>query len=151
MPNPRCSGPSRSIRRSSSQMLPAVSGSSPARQFSAVDLPQPDGPSRAMNSPRPTSRSTPFSAFSTPKLRLMPWSRNARKSRDEAMGYLPTLLPTCWSQRLNANTSLSASSGSSIGLSAISEAYSARPYSRIASWLSFGAISSGTPFTAGPG
>ena len=39
------------MRLSSSQMLPAVSGSSPARQLSAVDLPQPDGPSRAMNSP----------------------------------------------------------------------------------------------------
>ena len=31
---------------------PPVRGSRPARQFSAVDLPQPDGPSRAMNSPR---------------------------------------------------------------------------------------------------
>ena len=51
MPNPRFSGGSVSIRVSSSQIVPPVSGSRPARQFSAVDLPQPDGPSRAMNSP----------------------------------------------------------------------------------------------------
>ena len=42
---------------SSCQICPPVSGSSPARQFSAVDLPQPDGPSRAMNSPRSMVRS----------------------------------------------------------------------------------------------
>ena len=32
--------------------MPPDSGSSPAMQLSAVDLPQPDGPSSAMNSPR---------------------------------------------------------------------------------------------------
>ena len=42
------------MRVLSSQILPLVSVSSPARQFSAVDLPQPDGPSSAMNSPRLT-------------------------------------------------------------------------------------------------
>ena len=52
MPNPRCSGGSTSIRRSSSLMLPPESCSSPAMQFNAVDLPQPEGPSSAMNSPR---------------------------------------------------------------------------------------------------
>src|SRR5215831_3886242 len=52
MPNPRFSGGSVSIRISSSQMLPPDRGSSPAMQLSAVDLPQPDGPSRQMNSPR---------------------------------------------------------------------------------------------------
>src|SRR5215470_16383734 len=52
MPKPRSSGRSTSIRRSSSQMLPPESGSSPATQLSAVDLPQPEGPSRATNSPR---------------------------------------------------------------------------------------------------
>ena len=40
------------MRLSSSQIAPLVVGSRPARQLSAVDLPQPDGPSRAMNSPR---------------------------------------------------------------------------------------------------
>ena len=52
MPKPRCSGGSVSMRVSSSQMLPPESGSRPAMQLSAVDLPQPDGPSSAMNSPR---------------------------------------------------------------------------------------------------
>ena len=46
------SGRRLSMRRSSSQMAPSVSGSRPAMQLSAVDLPQPEGPSRAMNSPR---------------------------------------------------------------------------------------------------
>ena len=40
------------MRCSSSQMPPPDSGCSPAMQLSAVDLPQPDGPSSAMNSPR---------------------------------------------------------------------------------------------------
>ena len=52
MPKPRCSGGRVSMRSSSSQMLPPDSGSRPAMQLSAVDLPQPDGPSSAMNSPR---------------------------------------------------------------------------------------------------
>lgn len=45
MPKPRRSGGSVSMRRSSSQISPAVSGSRPERQLRAVDLPQPDGPS----------------------------------------------------------------------------------------------------------
>ena len=52
MPKPRFSGGSRSMRFSSSEMVPPVTGSSPAMQLSAVVLPQPDGPSRQMNSPR---------------------------------------------------------------------------------------------------
>ena len=35
-----------------SQMLPELRSVRPARQLSAVDLPQPEGPSRATNSPR---------------------------------------------------------------------------------------------------
>jgi hypothetical protein len=52
MPKPRFSGGSSSMRSSSSQIAPEESGSSPAMQLSAVDLPQPEGPSSAMNSPR---------------------------------------------------------------------------------------------------
>ncbi len=52
--------------------LPSVSCSSPAMQFSAVDLPQPDGPSRATNSPRLTVRVTSRSACVWPKSRLTP-------------------------------------------------------------------------------
>src|SRR3954454_2880511 len=85
MPKPRPSGFSRSMRASSSQMLPPVSGSRPARQLSAVDLPQPEGPSRAMNSPRPTSSVTSRSALRLPKLRLTPSSRNRRKFDDAAI------------------------------------------------------------------
>src|SRR6266851_758377 len=92
MPKPRPSGFNRSMRASSSQMLPPVSGSKPARQLSAVDLPQPDGPSRAMNSPRPTSSVTSFSALRLPKSRLTPSSRNWRKSRDAAI--MPSDLPS---------------------------------------------------------
>ncbi len=80
MPKPRCSGGSVSMRRSSSQMPPPVAGSSPARQFSVVDLPQPDGPSKAMNSPRRTVRDTSLSAVTAPKRRLSRSSRSSRKS-----------------------------------------------------------------------
>ena len=52
MPKPRFSGGSVSIRVSSSHDAAAGQRQQPAMQLSAVDLPQPDGPSRAMNSPR---------------------------------------------------------------------------------------------------
>src|SRR5258708_3927929 len=42
--------------------LPAVGCSKPATMLSRVDLPQPEGPSSATNSPSPTARSTPVSA-----------------------------------------------------------------------------------------
>ena len=39
------------------RMVPAVASSSPASIRSAVDLPEPDGPTRTISSPSPTSRS----------------------------------------------------------------------------------------------
>ncbi len=63
MPKPRFSGSSSWIGRPSRRISPPVSGRRPAMQFSAVDLPQPDGPSSAMNSPRSTARSMPASAL----------------------------------------------------------------------------------------
>src|SRR6266581_4350880 len=69
------------MRVLSSQTLPPDRLRRPARQLSAVDLPQPDGPSKAMNSPRRTVRLTPLRALTKPKLRLIPSSRNSRKSR----------------------------------------------------------------------
>src|SRR5215468_11748400 len=81
MPKPRSSGLSRSMRVESSQMLPPDNVKRPARQLSAVDLPQPDGPSKAMNSPRRTFSVTPLSALTLPKLRLIPSSLSSRKSR----------------------------------------------------------------------
>src|SRR5262249_61402516 len=59
--------------------------------------------------------------------------------------------PTSWSHFLKAATWPLASSGVSSGAPAIICSYSGRPNSLIASWLSFGAIESGTSFTAGPG
>ena len=64
----------RRIRASSSSLRPVTwwpatvispsSGvSSPATRLSRVDLPQPEGPIRATNSPSPTVRSTPRSAL----------------------------------------------------------------------------------------
>src|SRR5882762_7005895 len=76
MPNPRSSGLKVSMRRSSSQIDPRVVGNRPATQLSAVDLPQPDGPSSAMNSPRFTSSVRSFSTLSAPKLRPTPCSRS---------------------------------------------------------------------------
>src|SRR5438132_7845535 len=62
MPKPRFSGGKVSMRCSSSQMLPPESCIRPAMQLSAVDLPQPDGPSRQMNSPRLTVSVSSFRA-----------------------------------------------------------------------------------------
>src|SRR5256714_9574268 len=62
MPKPRFSGGSSSMRSSSSQMLPAESESRPAMQLSAVDLPQPEGPRSATNSPRRMVAVRPSSA-----------------------------------------------------------------------------------------
>src|SRR6202171_1323971 len=62
MPKPRFSGGSVSMRCSSSQMLPPESCIRPTMQLSAVDLPQPEGPSRQMNSPRFTVSVNSFRA-----------------------------------------------------------------------------------------
>ena len=51
MPKPRSSGRSVSMRAPSRNTPPLVAGNSPARMLSVVDLPQPDGPSSATNSP----------------------------------------------------------------------------------------------------
>src|SRR3569833_4254752 len=70
MPKPRSSGFNSSMRLSSSEMAPPVMVSRPAMQLRAVDLPHPDGPSSAMNSPRSMVRDTSFSALKLPKARL---------------------------------------------------------------------------------
>src|SRR5206468_4679672 len=46
---------------------PLVAGSSPARRFSAVDLPQPDGPRNVTNSPPCTSSANSSSTVRVPK------------------------------------------------------------------------------------
>src|SRR5919201_4797801 len=84
MPKPRFSGGSSSMRNSSSRMLPAESASRPAMQLSAVDLPQPEGPSSAMNSPRRIVTVRPSSAATSrspcAKRRVTPSSRSSLKS-----------------------------------------------------------------------
>ena len=54
--------------RSPIQISPEVTVSSPAIMARSVDLPQPDGPTSAMNSPAFASRSMPFSTSTVPKL-----------------------------------------------------------------------------------
>ncbi len=73
------------MRVASSQMLPPDSCISPAMQFSAVDLPQPDGPSSAMNSPRLMVSVSSFNAANAcppapAKRRVTPSSLSSLKS-----------------------------------------------------------------------
>src|SRR5690348_1451963 len=58
-PGPRCGAPS-------TVTVPASGVSKPATMFNSVDLPQPDGPTMATNSPSATSRPTPSITGSTP-------------------------------------------------------------------------------------
>ena len=51
MPMPRSFGSSQVTFRPSIQIWPSLMSSRPAIALSNVDLPQPDGPSRTMNSP----------------------------------------------------------------------------------------------------
>ncbi len=48
------------------EIVPEVISSSPAIDRSAVDLPQPDGPTSTMNSPSVMSRLSPSTAFTPP-------------------------------------------------------------------------------------
>src|SRR3954447_20706600 len=72
------------MRSASSQMRPALSESKPAMQFSAVDLPQPEGPRSAMNSPRRMVTVRPSSAAisrsACAKRRVTPSSLSSVKS-----------------------------------------------------------------------
>ena len=155
-------------------MLPPVSGSSPAMQLSAVDLPQPDGPSSAMNSPRLTverhavervdarrscgscRRAAAREIACIDAMSTASRNRHARAGDASPASRVPTLLRLLRAdllvpalervdqlvrqqRQLLRDCRRSASS------------YSGRPNSLIASWLSFGAIDSGTSFTAGPG
>ncbi len=70
--------------------------------FSVVDLPQPEGPSKAMNSPRRTVSDTSRNAFMAPNWRLSRSSRSSRKSAAWIATYLVLRLPICSSQRRNA-------------------------------------------------
>src|SRR5215470_14725523 len=72
MPISRRWAGSLSMRRSPKRISPASSSQNPAIMRRRVVLPQPDGPSRVKNSPSATSRSTPSTARTLPKLRDAP-------------------------------------------------------------------------------
>src|SRR5579871_3351798 len=59
-------------RRPPILISPALMDSSPAIMRSSVDLPQPEGPTRTVNSPSATSMSTPWMMSTWPKAFLTP-------------------------------------------------------------------------------
>src|ERR1700755_1246001 len=63
----RSFGATEFTRRSPMKISPEVTLSRPAIIASSVDLPQPEGPTSATNSPVLASRSTPFRTSTTPK------------------------------------------------------------------------------------
>ena len=71
MAMPRFAGSTPFISRPSMRRSPEVWPSSPAMMRSSVDFPQPDGPTKTVNSPRSTARSTPFRISVAPKLLRM--------------------------------------------------------------------------------
>ena len=66
MPMPRSLGSSQVTFLPLMKTCPSVMSSSPAMQLSRVDLPQPDGPSRTMNSPSRTEMFILSRMFSAP-------------------------------------------------------------------------------------
>src|SRR6202165_2817028 len=80
---PMLSGASPAMVRPSNSTLPCVAGVKPAMISSSVDLPQPEGPTTAKNSPRRNSRSIGPSACSAVVVGL-------------AGNILPTLESTTW-------------------------------------------------------
>ena len=69
MPMPRSLGSSQVTFLPLMKIWPSDTSSRPAMQLSRVDLPQPDGPSRTMNSPSSTSILRSFRTETLPKLR----------------------------------------------------------------------------------
>ena len=67
MPMPRSFGSSQVTLRPPIQICPALTSSRPAMALSSVDLPQPDGPSRTMNSPFSISIDRFWKMFTLPK------------------------------------------------------------------------------------
>src|SRR6266567_4160490 len=57
------------------EIVPEVISSSPAIERNAVDLPQPDGPTRTMNSPSAMSRLKSSIPLTPPGYTLVTWSR----------------------------------------------------------------------------
>ena len=91
MPKPRCSGFKWSIRVWSSQRLPEVRCCSPAIQLRAVVFPQPEGPSKATNSPLATVREMPLRALNEPNEHRTSSRRSSSKLRAAAVMTPPAL------------------------------------------------------------
>ena len=118
----------------------------PADAVRVVDLPQPEGPSRAMNSPcRNGQRDVTqrVEIAEVPPEPVEPEFAEGGGLDGHEGGYLDFLPPISSSQRRKAMTILSAARGISLGLSAMSWSYSGRPYSFRAAWLAAGAIERG--------
>src|SRR4030095_1305807 len=71
MATSRCCGRSVVTSRSPIRIRPALTSSSPAIIRSTVDLPQPDGPTSATNSPGRTDSDTSLTASTPPLNRLV--------------------------------------------------------------------------------
>src|ERR1700733_10751877 len=86
------------MSRSPMKILPSFTSSSPASMRRVVDLPQPEGPTRTMNSPSRISRSMPGTAgVSEPG-----YQRCAFSNLTEAMEALPPPAGTCRTIRCEA-------------------------------------------------
>ena len=66
MAKPRSAGPVSLTRLPSMDSSPSVISSSPAIMRRSVDFPQPEGPTKTMNSPRRISRSMPLITVTAP-------------------------------------------------------------------------------------
>src|SRR5579863_10104241 len=67
MESPRCAGPTLLTSLPSMRIWPDEMSSNPAMSLSSVDLPQPEGPTKTVNSPSSTFRSTPLMTAMPPK------------------------------------------------------------------------------------
>src|SRR4051812_30418973 len=90
-------------------MLPVLGRSNPAISISIVVLPEPDGPSRGMNSPAGISRATPSTARCGPYSLAMPHSCTGAPGRAASAlstGAAASMLPCCEQKQVDVEDSL---------------------------------------------
>ena len=73
----RSFGDTPATSRSPISIMPSLGLSRPAMMLSSVDFPQPDGPSRTVNSPLSIVRSMPLSTLTAPNRLCSPRMRSA--------------------------------------------------------------------------
>ncbi len=88
------SGPSDPKSCSPMRTVPAEGGNSPASSPSTVDLPAPDGPSNASNSPAGMSRSIPRNATTSPSDEEYKWTTPERWTSAPFTSWLAAASPT---------------------------------------------------------